>query len=182
MTLTPEKIEVAKNVLAMGKAIAPDRFPALSAESARAWALVLGDIAVPADVWDEAVSWWALNGVGDRMATPRELKDAAYHVVKNVWEVDPEKKVELERSRREIIRQKAARGLLPLSAVPPVGDDPQLAIEPRSDSTASHWREVRAGIAQRARDRRIAEREAAGRGELFEDMNKQPGEIPENGS
>lgn len=174
---------LASKVLAFGKSLTPDRFPRPTPEALTAWGMVLGEMRIPAEVWPEAIAWWSMNSAGDRMATPRELKDAAQHIVRDVWETNPEKRRILDAHRAARLRAREARGELPPGTAPETaGDAGMVAIEPRSDSTASRWREVRSGIAQRARDRRIAEREAAGSGELFEDMNKQPGESPENGA
>lgn len=176
----PETIKSAFRVLWKGKQLVPDRFPQPSMEVMKAWAEALDQVSLPEEIWGEAVTRWSLTVESDRMATPREIKASAF-AVRDVWEQDPQKRLVLDQHRQGIIRRKVEAGMLPPSAVPPV-DDTQQALEPRSDGTAKRWTEIRAGIAQRARDRRIAEREAAGSGELFADMNKQPGEFPENES
>ncbi|MGN0097191.1 MAG: hypothetical protein ACI38U_14150 [Corynebacterium sp.] len=173
--------DVAEIVLARGKMLAPDRFPAPSADAAEAWAGIIQSLNLPWQVWPEAVTWWSLNVKDDRMITPKALKDAAW-VVRDKWEADPEKKKILDQNWVNRLLRKAEQGVIPPASVPPVGAMPQQALEPRSDGTAKRWKEIREGIAQRARDRRIAEREAAGSGELFADMNKQPGESPEDES
>lgn len=100
--MTPEqKRELAANVLARGKALTPDRFPQPSPEVIDAWARTLGAINVPDLVWAEAVDLWALELVGSRMATPRELKDAARTVLVR-WESDPVRGPQLRAHRERL--------------------------------------------------------------------------------
>lgn len=100
--MTPdEKRELAANVLARGKLLAPDRFPQPSADVIEAWGRVLGSINLPALVWAEAVDLWALELVGTRMATPRELKDAARAVLVR-WESDPVRAPQLRAHRERL--------------------------------------------------------------------------------
>lgn len=178
-----DREKLAATVLAFGKSLVPDRFPRATPEALIAWGMVLGEMRVPAEVWPEAIAWWSMNSATERMATPRELKEAAQHIVRDVWETNPEKRRILDAHRAARLRAREARGELPPGTAPDVpGDTGMAALEPRSDGTAKRWKDIREGIAQRARDRRIAEREAAGSGELFVDMNKQPGEFPEDES
>lgn len=100
--MTPEeKRELAANVLARGKTLAPDRFPQPSPDIIEAWGRVLGSINLPALVWAEAVDLWALELVGSRMATPRELKDAARTVIAR-WESDPVRAPQLRAHRERL--------------------------------------------------------------------------------
>ena len=173
-----ERDKIAKSVLAYGKALVPDRFPKPDPLTLQAWSVVLGEMRVPPQVWPEAIAWWSMNSVGDRMVTPRELKDAAQHIVRDVWETDPEKRRVLEVHRAARLREREQRGELPHGTAPEVpGDTSMVAIEARSEGTESRWRELRAGIAQRARSRREQDKNnAAGDRGLFADMNKQPGD------
>ena len=99
--MTPrDKIELASRVLEYGKAIAPDRFPAVSEGVVLAWADVLGGMAVPVEVWPEAVRLWASENVSERMVTPADLRRAAGTVLER-WESDPAKRVVLRRLREE---------------------------------------------------------------------------------
>lgn len=132
--MTPEqKVELAGNVLTYGKAVAPDRFPQPSKEVLIAWADGLGSMNFPPGVWPEAVRVWATDFAGERMATPRELKEAA-RVVVSRWESDPVRRRELGafREARRVQRDRElaegtfgeVRGYLPssVSGVVPVGE------------------------------------------------------------
>lgn len=132
--MTPqEKLRLAGQVLGYGKAVAPDRFPRPSEETLAVWADTLGSIRVPVGVWPEAVRVWATDFVGERMATPRELKEAA-RVVVSRWESDPVRRRELGafREARRVQRDRElaegtfgeVRGYLPpaVSGVVPVGE------------------------------------------------------------
>lgn len=91
--MTPqEKLELAANILTRGKALTPDRFPKPDQATAQAWADALGKMfdSFPLGIWPEAVTLWAMELVGDRMITPKELKSAAYSV-RDRWEGDPVK-------------------------------------------------------------------------------------------
>jgi hypothetical protein len=157
-TLT-DREQIAANVLAFGKALTPDRFPKPTPIALQAWALVLGEVRVPSGVWPEAIAWWSMNSVGERMATPRELKEAALHIIRDVWETDPEKRRILEEHRAARLRRREALGELPPGTAPETpGDGQQAAIEPRREETAGRWKELRAGITARAQARHEAER------------------------
>lgn len=95
-----EKMTLAAAVLNRGKQLAPDRFPQASPETARAWAQALSGAfdALPVQLWPEAVDAWATEFVGDRMATPKDLRDAAY-VVRDRWENDHGRRQVLEAQR-----------------------------------------------------------------------------------
>ena len=93
-----EKLELAGAVLKFGKSVAPDRFPRVSEDVVGMWAEVLGSISVPKGVWPEAVKLWATELAGERMCTPRDLKQAAKAVIAR-WESDPERKAVLEQHR-----------------------------------------------------------------------------------
>jgi len=88
-------------VLAKGKALAPDRFPAIPADSKAAeatldaWREALSVVALPEGVWLAAVTMWATSMVGDRMVTPRDLIAAAY-AVRDRWEQHPERRQVLD--------------------------------------------------------------------------------------
>ena len=113
--------EIAKAILRKGKQLVPDRFPQPSQESALAWAEALGSVALPWQVWSEAVTVWASERVGDRMCTPRELKDMAF-VVRDRWEHDPAKAQFLAVHRRERLDANYVRmGLEPVPVSPAVG-------------------------------------------------------------
>ena len=87
--MTPqEKIELAGNVITYGRAVAPDRFPVPTEHVVTVWADVLGSMSFPRGVWPEAVRLWATELTGERMCTPRDLKQAAKAVVLR-WESDP---------------------------------------------------------------------------------------------
>lgn len=97
--MTPEqKIELAGNVITYGKAVAPDRFPVPNEQVVAVWADVLGSMNFPPGVWPEAVRVWATELAGEKMCTPRDLKQAARVVVQR-WECDPERKAVLAQHR-----------------------------------------------------------------------------------
>lgn len=171
-----EREQVAASVLAYGKALVPDRFPRPDAMTLQAWASALGDLRVPSQVWPEAIEWWSLNTVGDRMVTPRELKDAARHVIRGVWEADPEKRAILENHRIARLRAREARGELPPGTAPESPSDTAMgAIEARSDATAQQLQRLKDGIRDRARARRVAEQiNGTDRGDLFATANEPP--------
>jgi len=167
-----DREQIAANVLAYGKALVPDRFPKATPISLQAWATVLGEMRVPSQVWPEAIAWWSMNSVGDRMATPRELKEAAQHIVRDVWETDPQKRPLLDAHRAARLRRREAAGELPPGTVPETpGDGQQAAIEPRREDTEARWKELRAGIAARNKARREAERQ-----------QQAPAYVPEEGA
>lgn len=100
--MTPEqKTALIVAVLRKGKAAVPDRFPQANAETTKSWLDMLSpvmDIFPIPELWEEAVNVWAVELVGDRIATPRELKQAVY-VVRDRWEKIPEKSRVLEQRR-----------------------------------------------------------------------------------
>lgn len=100
--MTPEqKTALIVAVLRKGKSAVPDRFPQANAETTKSWLDMLSpviDIFPIPELWEEAVNVWAVELVGDRMATPRELKQAVY-VVRDRWEKIPEKSRVLEQRR-----------------------------------------------------------------------------------
>lgn len=101
--MTPlEKIELAARILDKGKLLAPDRFPKADGAVSEEWALTMSAQfdALPVGIWPEAVRLWALHLAGDRMATPRDIKDAAY-VIRDRWEADPAKRPVLQQAREQ---------------------------------------------------------------------------------
>ena len=102
-----EKLVLAGAVIELGKNLTPDRFPAPSEDVIKEWAIVLGSINVPRDVWLDAVRLWATELAWNRMVTPRELKDAAKMVLSR-WESDPVKRKQLN-ERRERLREERDR-------------------------------------------------------------------------
>lgn len=167
-----DREQIAANVLAYGKALVPDRFPKATPISLQAWATVLGEMRVPPQVWPEAIAWWSMNSVGDRMATPRELKEAAQHIVRDVWETDPQKRPLLDAHRAARLRAREARGELPPGTAPETPGDGPLALNPgRSDAGEESYRNFRAELAARAQARRAAERQ-----------QQAPAYVPEEGA
>ena len=119
-------VELAANILAKGKRLAPDRFPQPGPETAEVWAEALAEVDFPAALWSEAVTLWATKLVGDRMVTPRDLIGAAY-TVRDRWEGDPEKAAVLDELRVARANSFYARnGLEPITAA----DLPQHAGKP----------------------------------------------------
>ena len=95
-------------MLSLGKQLAPDRFPSVSVETVRAWALVVARYRWPEALWLEAVVTWAAERVTEWMVTPRDIVDCV-RIVRNRWEVDPVRGPELRAWReREVERRDAA--------------------------------------------------------------------------
>lgn len=123
--------EIAKAVLAKGKAIAPDRFPKPSVETAQGWAEALAGVSLPAEVWRDAVLIWCTERAGDRMVTPRDIKEAAY-AARDRWEQDPRKAQFLAEHRQQRLNDNYRR--MGLDPVPPdSGLDRTLAASQRKD-------------------------------------------------
>lgn len=93
-----ELTRLAMHVLSRGKLLAPDRFPKPDMAIAEAWGRILGRLNVPVEVWPEAVDLWASERIGERMATPRDILNAARDV-RDRWERDPQRRQLLEQRR-----------------------------------------------------------------------------------
>ena len=104
-------IDLAAAILQRGKQLAPDRFPKPDPGTAEAWAHALNRNYPPA-LWEDAVFLWATSLVGERMCTPRELLEAAKHVVRR-WEVDASKRDVLEAYRHQALTENYKRILGP---------------------------------------------------------------------
>lgn len=111
MVTRPQAEELVANIFAMGKTICPDRFPREDPEVTSEWAEIIGPMNFPVQVWPYAVRYWSAEIAGNRMITPKELKQAAKTVLK-AWEDDPQwrpilraRRAELERQRDEQIRR-----------------------------------------------------------------------------
>ncbi|MGP9758885.1 hypothetical protein [Corynebacterium sp. AOP12-C2-36] len=128
----------------------------------------------PAMVWREAVTVWAVSNSDP--PSPHDVITAAGQVV-DQWQLDPERKRQLEEFRAQRLEAKFGAGYGARESLP-AGERGEL----ESSGSPRSWRELRAEIGRRAQDRRVSEQVAAGRGDLFADMNKQPGDAPENGS
>jgi len=132
------KIDLARRVLGYGKALAPDRFPAVGEQVVLAWSDVLGEVCVPVGVWPEAVRLWAVERVSGRMVTPGDLVAAARDVVVR-WESRPDKKrmLEAHREARQAERDRElaegtfgiSRGYVPVAVVEPRSVDPAVIAE-----------------------------------------------------
>lgn len=112
----------AQKILAAGKALAPDRFPAVPRAAAEQqmmldlWATALSEVNLPDEVWYEAVLLWANHLAGDRMVTTGEMIRAAY-LVRDRWENVPEKRAQLEAHRLQRLNENYERmGLEPVEA------------------------------------------------------------------
>ena len=102
-------------ILRTAKRLLPDRFPKVekgdpeSAETVKEWARVLVSLkSFPGEVWPEAVRLLSVERVGEKMCTPRDLRDAA-KVVLERWEAIPHRREQLrlarEARRAEMDRQ-----------------------------------------------------------------------------
>ena len=90
--------QLTANIFALGKSLCPDRFPKPATEALTAWARVIAGWNFPLEVWPEAVMFYAENLATDRMATPKDLKTAAKHVIRR-WETNPQRRAVLKRAR-----------------------------------------------------------------------------------
>lgn len=110
-----QKYLLATAVIRRGKDLVPDRFPQPNPETIKAWAVALGQLmeALPnVELWEEAITVWSMELVGDRMATPKEVKKAVY-VVRDRWEADPMKSrilAEARLRRQELHDRQIAEG------------------------------------------------------------------------
>lgn len=93
-------LDVARAILTKGKALVPDRFPQPAREVAEVWAEALGTVSLPWQIWNDAVILWATERVGDRMCTPKDLREAAF-IVRDRWEQVPEKAAILDKARQQ---------------------------------------------------------------------------------
>lgn len=119
-------LELAANILAKGKRLAPDRFPQPSHETAQAWSEALGKLDFPPALWSDAVTKWASELAGDRMVTPKDILHAAM-LTRNDWEKDAEKNAILRALRVERANRTYERaGLEPITEA----DLPQYAGKP----------------------------------------------------
>lgn len=123
--MTPDEQKIlGAHVLQRGKLLAPDRFPKPDMAVAEAWGRILGRLNVPVEVWPEAVDLWAAERIGERMATPRDILNAARDV-RDRWERDPERRQLLEQrrlARREARDAALERGeLRQVRAMPALG-------------------------------------------------------------
>lgn len=100
-----EKGQLTIEILKRGKSLVPDRFPQPNGDTAKAWFDALSPLmdSLPNEqLWLEAITVWSMELVGDRMATPKEIKQAVY-TVRDRWEADPQKSRVLAEAR--ILRQ-----------------------------------------------------------------------------
>lgn len=100
-------MQLGADILAYGKNLAPDRFPRIDTQRSQAsrnicqaWGDTLANVPLPAEIWPEAIRFWALHAVGDRMATPRDIRDAAYRV-RDLWETTPGRREYLAHARQQ---------------------------------------------------------------------------------
>ncbi|MGP9611416.1 hypothetical protein ACT3TD_13810 [Corynebacterium sp. AOP36-E1-14] len=167
--------KIAAVILAEVRAIYPNgRKPDPEITESWARALQRSRRVYPAMVWREAVTVWSISH--SEVPTPHDIITAAGQVV-DQWQLDPERKRQLEEFRAQRLEAKFGAGYGARESLP-AGERGEL----ESSVSRRSWRELRAEIGRRAQDRRVSEQVAAGRGDLFADMNKQPGDAPENGS
>ena len=117
-------------------------------ETIKAWADALSRLmdALPdVNLWEEAVHVWSMELVGERMATPREIKNAVY-VVRDRWEGDPAKSRVLAQARaqgQELRDRQIAAGTFgdAIGYRPPLSLEKKRAGEIPADAQR-RWREV----------------------------------------
>lgn len=108
MTSPEAAFDLGRNILAMGKRLCPDRFPVADEHTAREWGHTLAEVNLPVQIWPEAVRYYALRMVENRMVTPRDLREAA-HIVMERWGRDPEMKPQVTAWRERIRQQRHQR-------------------------------------------------------------------------
>lgn len=97
-----QKRLLAMAVLRKGKQLVPDRFPQPGEETTKVWADALGptmEVLPHPELWELAVDIWAVDIVGDRMCTPREIRRAVT-IARDRWESDPVRRPALDEARR----------------------------------------------------------------------------------
>ncbi|WP_420100157.1 hypothetical protein [Corynebacterium sp.] len=150
--------EIAATVLSEARAIYPTAMKPDPA-TVDAWARIFArsHLQVPATVWREAVTTWAVSH-GDP-PTPHDLVATAKQVIAQ-WEAHPEHKQALAAHRRRVLEAKfgAGYGAQHAGQVDQTTGD---ALEAPRQQTRTRWAEVKAEISARARERRVAERQQA---------------------
>lgn len=148
--------EIAATVLSEARAIYPTAMKPDPA-TVDAWARILArsHLQVPATVWREAVTTWAVSH-GDP-PTPHDLVATAKQVIAQ-WDADPERKAALAAHRQRALEAKfgAEYGAQYAGQVAPANGD---AIEPPRKQDRTRWAELKTEISARARERRVAERQ-----------------------
>lgn len=164
-----QKYLLATAVIRRGKDLVPDRFPQPNPETIKAWAVALGQLmeTLPnVELWEEAITVWSMELVGERMATPKEVKQAVY-VVRDRWEADPRKSrvlAEARLRRQELHDRQIAEGTRgdaigykrPASLLP----TPERSERNVPPDVRSRWRDI-VGAFRNAPDQPVRDQEAS---------------------
>lgn len=168
--------QIAAAVLAEVRAIYPNaRKPDPGITEAWARVIARSHQQLPASVWREAVTLWSVSHRDP--PSPHDLIDSVKQVV-GQWNNDPVKKEQLAefRARRIDARLGSRHG-----AMDALEGVRRVQGEITSGGDEQPWRETRAEIVRRARANKQQRMTEATRGDLFVDMNKQPGDRQEEG-
>lgn len=149
--------QVAATVLAEIRAIFPTGMKPDEA-TVEAWARVIGrsHLQVPAALWREAVTTWAVSHSDP--PSPHDLVATGKQVIAQ-WEADPSMRQRLNEFRQERLASKFGAGYGAEHAGQ-IDAEGQGAIEPPREQTRQRWAELKAEIRTRALERRTAERPA----------------------
>lgn len=146
--------EVAAEVFALGKRLAPARFPAApdpnSAQSkdefrelCDTWAVELEAVGLPWQVWPDAVRWWCRNADPQARWDVGQARRAALRI-RDEWQGDPRFRKALERQREQRLRAKVSAGSVPSDVTPAVAPPPADGARRRRP-----WREMVAAERER---------------------------------
>lgn len=91
-------VDLAANILAYAKQLAPAMAPKPTPETAQAWAKALNKN-YPEPLWVDAVLQWSRTA--DRMLCPRDMLHAAEEA-KRAWESDPVRGPQLRAHRQQL--------------------------------------------------------------------------------
>lgn len=146
-----QKLLLMTAVLRKGKTLVPDRFPQPNPETIKSWSDALDKLmeSLPdVSLWEEAITVWSVELVGDRMATPRDIKHAV-HVVRDRWEGDPVKSRVLADARAErqaLHDRQIAEGIRgeSIGYRPPaaLGGSPERRPENVTSDAKARWRDI----------------------------------------
>lgn len=146
--------EVAAQVFALGKRLAPSKFPAAPdpddepskaefRELCSTWAVELEAVGLPWQVWPDAVRWWCRNADPQARWDVGQARRAALRI-RDEWQGDRQRREVLERFRDQRIRAKAAAGSVPWDVTPAVAPGPAHGVRRRQS-----WREKMAAERKR---------------------------------
>lgn len=169
--------DLVAGVLSLGKVLAGSKFPAIPEDPQQRlvfvdeWGRAMRDINAPWDMWPDAVRWWCATAGDDQRWTVAQARRAIRHM-HEVWELDPRGREILEQRRIARLRDKEARGALPVGSAPETpADGAQAAITGSTEEERGAGRR-RADEFRAELKRRRQEREAARRAQLTQNIEQ----------